>query len=80
MEEMIFLMRAAMLGREGRLGPQRRSELEKELGAEALAAAAERDIPRDIRKIEASSRNLSRNVDLELTLVQLLLDLAGKWY
>jgi len=79
-EEMIFLMRAAMLDREGRLGPQRRSELEKELGAGGLAAAAERDIPRDIGKMETSTRNLSRNVDLELTLVQLLLDLAGKWY
>lgn len=79
-EEMIFLMRAAMLRREGRLEPGRKAELEKELGAEGLAAAAERDIPRDIRKMETSARNLTRNVDLELTLVQLLLDLAGKWY
>lgn len=80
LEEMIILMRAAMLDREGCLEPGGKAELEKELGAQEIASAAGRDIPGDIRKIERSISDLARNVDLELTLAQLLLDLAGKWY
>jgi hypothetical protein len=30
--------------------------------------------------IHRAAENLRRNVDVELTLSQLLLDLAGKWY
>jgi DNA polymerase-3 subunit delta' len=41
---------------------------------------APRDFPADLRKIGRASKNLGRNADVELTLVQLLLDLAGGWY
>jgi DNA polymerase III delta' subunit len=47
---------------------------------ETVAAAESRDIPADIGRINLAERSLRRNADIELTLVQLLLDLAGKWY
>jgi DNA polymerase-3 subunit delta' len=80
LEEMIFLLRATMLDREGCLEPGRKTQLEKELGTHLTVSTAGRNIPRDIRKVERSVRDLARNVDIELTLAQLLLDLAGKWY
>ncbi len=51
-----------------------------EIGGKAAAAAAARDLAADIAKVSRASRNLARNVDIELTLTQLLLDLTGKWY
>lgn len=68
LEEMTAIMRGLLRGVETGISP------------EAAAAAISRDIPADIRKISAASRNLARNVDIELTLTQLLLDLAGRWY
>ena len=68
LDEMIAIMRSLMRGEE--VG----------IPAETASAASARDIPADIRKITAASRNLGRNVDIELTLSQLLLDLAGRWY
>jgi DNA polymerase-3 subunit delta' len=68
LDEMIAIMRGIMRGDETGISP------------EAASAAPSRDIPADIRKISAASRNLRRNVDVELTLSQLLLDLAGRWY
>ena len=68
LDEMIAIMRGFMRGEETGISPGAASE------------ARSRDIPADIRKISAASRNLRRNVDVELTLTQLLLDLAGRWY
>jgi DNA polymerase-3 subunit delta' len=50
------------------------------LSREAVEAASRRDLPADMRKISAASRALYRNVDIELTVAQLLLDLTGRWY
>jgi len=66
--EMTEVMRGLLRGEETGISP------------EAVSAVALRDIPADIGKISSASRNLRRNVDIELTLTQLLLDLAGKWY
>ena len=66
--EMISVMRGLLRGEETGISP------------EAASAAASHDIPADIGKISNASRALGRNVDIELTLAQLLLDLAGKWY
>ncbi len=66
--EMTAIMRGLLRGTETGISPK------------AASAASSRDIPADIGKIAAASRNLGRNVDIELTLAQLLLDLAGKWY
>ena len=66
--EMTAVMRSLLRGDAAGLPP------------EAVEAAARRDIPADIRRIAAAARNLGRNADVELTLVQLLLDLAGRWY
>ncbi len=66
--EMTAVMRNLLRGVEAGIAP------------EAVSAASSRDIPVDIGKISAASRSLGRNADIELTLAQLLLDLAGKWY
>lgn len=55
-------------------------EAADEIGPEACAAAAGRDLAADIRSIAECARNLRRNADMELALAQLLLALAGKWY
>jgi hypothetical protein len=68
LDEMIAIMRSLLRGEE------------TGIRAETALAASERDIPADIRKIASASRNLGRNVDIELTLSQLLLDLTGRWY
>jgi DNA polymerase-3 subunit delta' len=68
LEEMTAVLRALLRGSGAGLSP------------EAVSAASSRDIPADMRKITAASRSLGRNVDIELTLAQLLLDLAGRWY
>ena len=68
LSEMTAVMRNLMRG------------VETGLPAEAVEAAAGRDIPADIRKISTTARSLGRNVDLELAFTQLLLDLAGRWY
>ncbi|MDZ7860455.1 MAG: AAA family ATPase [Candidatus Krumholzibacteriota bacterium] len=63
---------------------QKRGELQEavlaELGRERIAGAKKRNIPADLEKIFKASENLSRNADVELTLLQLMLDLAGEWY
>ncbi len=68
LDEMIAILRGLMRGEDSEITP------------ETALAASGRDIPADMRKITAASRNLGRNVDIELTLSQLLLDLAGRWY
>ncbi len=68
LDEMASIMRSLLRGSEEGISP------------ETASAASSRDIPADIRKISSASRNLRRNVDIELTLAQLLLDLAGRWY
>jgi DNA polymerase-3 subunit delta' len=66
--EMTAVMRGLLRGEDTGVSP------------EAASAAGSRDIPADIGRIAGASRTLRRNVDIELTLAQLLLDLAGKWY
>ncbi len=68
LEEMVAIMRGLMRGEE------------TGIPAETALAASGRDIPADIGKVAAAAGNLRRNVDIELTLSQLLLDLAGRWY
>jgi DNA polymerase-3 subunit delta' len=68
LDEMTAVMRNLLRGVETGISP------------EAASAASSRDIPVDIGKISTASRSLGRNADIELTLAQLLLDLAGKWY
>ena len=50
------------------------------LGAEVEKRLREEDLPLWIDKITAASTSIARNADVELTLAQLFLDLAGKWY
>lgn len=78
--EMAAVLRRIIRHREGMLSPAEAGALEKELGRDAIEASGGRNLPEDMRKIEAASKVLRRNVDMELTLTQLLLDLAGKWY
>jgi DNA polymerase III delta prime subunit len=68
LDEMTAVLRGVLRGSTAGMAP------------ETAAKAAGRDIPGDIRRITAASRNLRRNADIELTLAQLLLDLAGRWY
>ena len=68
LDEMSAIMRSLLRGSETEISPG------------AVSAASSRDIPSDIRKISTASRNLRRNVDIELTLAQLLLDLTDRWY
>lgn len=49
-------------------------------GLDVAAGAADRDWPADLRRLEAAVRAIDGNADLELTLSQVFLDLAGKWY
>jgi DNA polymerase III delta prime subunit len=78
--EMAITFGLLLRNRDGRLGETERDVLEATLGRGEVAAASKRDLIVDIRKIFYSSENLRRNADAELTLSQLLLDLAGKWY
>ncbi|MBU8922352.1 MAG: hypothetical protein KOO63_11100 [Bacteroidales bacterium] len=78
--EMISVLRDLMRSKEDGLDENSRLRLNDHLGATAIDAAKDRNIPEDIRKVETAARNLGRNVDIELTMIQLMLDLAGKWY
>jgi hypothetical protein len=80
LDEVAVLLRLLMRAQAGIANGDERTLIEEMIGPEAGAKAAERDIPADLRKINRAACNLSRNVDAELTLSQLLLDLTGKWY
>jgi len=80
LDEVAVLLRLLMRAQAGIANGDERTLIEEMLGSEAGAKAAERDIPADLRRINRAAGNLSRNVDAELTLSQLLLDLTGKWY
>jgi len=54
--------------------------IKSELGDERIAAAEIRNFSEDLEKILTAVKNLRRNADAELTVLQLLLDLAGEWY
>ncbi|MCD6379615.1 AAA family ATPase [bacterium] len=54
--------------------------IKSELGEKRVALAKLRNFPEDLGKILSSVKNLGGNADVELTLLQLLLDLAGEWY
>ena len=77
LEEAVLIVRSLMRGDGSHDG---RGTLGEIFGAGTVCAADRRDLLADIGKIQRSARNLMRNVDVELTLSQLLLDLAGKWY
>jgi DNA polymerase III delta prime subunit len=68
LDEMSAVLRNLLRGDRGELPP------------ETAEKASDRDISADMGKISAASRSLRRNADIELTLSQLLLDLAGRWY
>lgn len=57
-----------------------RTPLAETFGTDMERLAGGRDFPSDLRMIQRAAENLRRNVDVELTLSQLFLDLAGKWY
>jgi len=80
LEEMAIIFGLFIRNREDRLGEAEKRGLEETLGPKRLVAASARDLPGDIRKILSSIESLHRNADVELTLSQVLLDLAGKWY
>ncbi len=80
LQEMVTLNRQMLRAREGRLSEGETKLLKKEFGGGAIESAMGRDLPEDMRKIAKASERLKRNVDIELTWIQLLLDLAGKWY
>ena len=80
LDEVAVLLRLVMRAQAGIANNDEKALIKEMLGSEAGAKAAERDIPADLRKINRAAGNLSRNVDVELTLSQLLLDLTGKWY
>jgi DNA polymerase III delta prime subunit len=79
LEEASIIFSLLIRSREGRLTQAQDDFLRQALGADRIAAAAQRDLPGDMRKISRSIANLRRNADVELTLSQLLLDLAGEW-
>ena len=80
LEEATGIFSLIIRNREGQATGQERETLERALGAGRLPAAAARDLPGDIRKVSNAMESLRRNADVELTLSQLLLDLAGEWY
>lgn len=61
------------------------TDVEREIVRETLGKGVEESLKKEelslwIKKISSASRNIARNADVELTLAQLFLDLAGKWY
>ena len=80
LEEVAVLLRLLMRAQSRLATDDERAVIDGMLGREPVEKSAERDIPSDLRRINLAAGNLSRNVDAELTLSQLLLDLTGKWY
>ena len=80
LDEVVVLFRLLMRSQAGIATGDESALIGEMLGVEVGKKAAARDIPSDLCKINRAARNLSRNVDAELTLSQLLLDLTGKWY
>jgi DNA polymerase-3 subunit delta' len=80
LEEATIIFSLIIRNSEGQATDRERETLERALGAQRLDAAAARDLPGDIRKVSNAMESLRRNADVELTLSQLLLDLAGTWY
>ncbi len=78
--EMSAALRQILLRRDGAISKSESDLLDKEFGKDLLAAAADRPITEDIKKVNLAARVLGRNIDIELMWTQLLLDLAGKWY
>lgn len=54
--------------------------LGEKIGGGAVERAAGRNFPLDLRRISCAAKALKGNADPELTLTQLFLDLADKWY
>ena len=80
LDEVAVLLRLLMRIQSGIAADGERGLVGEMLGPEAVKRAGARDIPSDLRMISRAAGNLSRNVDTELTISQLLLDLTGKWY
>jgi DNA polymerase-3 subunit delta' len=79
LEQMVIIFGLLIRSRDGHLADAERSILEESLGAKGLAAAGARNPAADVRKIFSSIESIRRNADVELTLSQLFLDLAGAW-
>ncbi|MDD4858091.1 MAG: hypothetical protein PHD74_08305 [Candidatus Krumholzibacteria bacterium] len=79
LEEMVALFGLLIRNRDARLADAEREVLEETFGAKGLSAALARNLPADMRKISSSIESIRRNADMELTLSQLFLDLAGAW-
>lgn len=54
--------------------------LSEVLGRKAADSVKARNFPSDLKRISRAAEALRKNADTELALVQLFLDLAGKWY
>lgn len=80
LDEVAVILRLLLREQAGIATDDERTLIGEMLGIDVGKRVGERDIPADLRKINGAARNLSRNVDAELTLSQLLLDLTGKWY
>jgi DNA polymerase-3 subunit delta' len=80
LEETAILFALMIRSREGAADEAEAASLAESIGAGALAKAAGRDLAGDMRKVFVSIESLRRNADVELTLSQLFLDLAGAWY
>ncbi len=80
LDEVAVLLRLLMRAQSGIAADEERRLVGEMLGPKAGEEASGRDIPADLRRINRAAGNLARNVDTELTISQLLLDLAGKWY
>jgi len=71
-----FMMKSAQAGE----NPPERSFYAGLFASRTLERARQRDFPSDLEKVSRSSLALRSNANTELTLTQLFLDLAGKWY
>jgi DNA polymerase III delta prime subunit len=80
LDEATILLSLVIRHREGLATDDERNTLAGALGVERLDPAASRDLPGDIRKLTNAIGSLRRNADVELTLSQVFLDLAGAWY
>ncbi len=80
LDEVIVLVRMVHRGLDRGYTEIESQIIEESVGARTEKILKEQDLALWIEKISTASRSLMRNADVELTLAQLFLDLAGKWY
>ena len=78
--EMVIVLRTHLRGSAGRTEADAEQTTAVDNDANNVSKMKLCDITADITRINRATASLKRNADLELTLTQLLLDLAGKWY